>query len=75
MGPRGAAGGAGGRGFVAAAGSERRDARILLERMRLAGQVRPLLDDLSPWPRQPLDEAGRIAREIRARFGSAERRR
>ncbi len=61
--------------FVAAAGSERRDARMLLERMRLAGQVRPLLDDLSPWPRQPLDEAGRIAREIRARFGNADRRR
>ncbi len=61
--------------FVAAAGSERREARTLLERMRVAGQVRPLLDDLSPWPRQPLDEAGRIAREIRARFGSAERRR
>ena len=61
--------------FVAAAGTERRDTRLLLERLRVAGQVRPLLDDLSPWPRQPLDEAGRIAREIRARFGSAERRR
>ncbi len=61
--------------FVAAAGSERREARVLLERMRVAGQVRPLLDDLSPWARQPLDEAGRIAREIRARFGNPERRR
>ncbi len=61
--------------FVAAAGSERRESRVLLDRLRVADQVRPLLDDLSPWPRQPLDEAGRIAREIRARFGGAERRR
>jgi mitochondrial fission protein ELM1 len=33
-----------------------------------AGQIRPLSDDLSPWPRQPLDEAGRVATEIRSRF-------
>jgi mitochondrial fission protein ELM1 len=29
-----------------------------------AGQVRMLGEDLSPWARKPLDEAGRVAREI-----------
>jgi mitochondrial fission protein ELM1 len=29
-----------------------------------AGQVRILGEDLSPWPRTPLDEAGRVAREV-----------
>lgn len=33
-----------------------------------AGQVRPLGADLSPWPRRPLDEAGRAAGEIIRRF-------
>ena len=61
--------------FIALAGGERRATRLLLERMRQAGQVQPLQDDLSPWPKQPLDEAGRVAREIRARFGTAGLRR
>jgi uncharacterized protein len=55
--------------FAAAPDGERRDTRRLFQRLRDAGQIRPLQEDLSPWPRQPLDEAGRIAREIRARFG------
>lgn len=33
-----------------------------------AGHARPLGDSLSPWPRTPLDEAGRAAMEIRARM-------
>ncbi len=33
-----------------------------------AGQARPLDDTLSPWPRTPLDEAGRVAAEIRGRM-------
>jgi mitochondrial fission protein ELM1 len=33
-----------------------------------AGQARPLGDSFSPWPRTPLDEAGRVATEIRARM-------
>ena len=33
-----------------------------------AGQARPLGDSFSPWPRTPLDEAGRVAMEIRARM-------
>ncbi len=56
--------------FAALVGSERRETRQLLERLRRADQLRVLQDDLSPWPRQPLDEAGRVAREIRARFGT-----
>lgn len=55
--------------FVARAGNEGKAMRGLIERMVQAGQVRPLHDTVSPWPRQPLDEAGRIAREIRKRFG------
>jgi mitochondrial fission protein ELM1 len=43
---------------------QRRLAAALLE----AGQVRPLRDDLSPWPRTRLDEAGRVAAEIHRRF-------
>ena len=39
--------------------------------LREAEQTRPLLDDFSPWPRQPLDKAGRIARAIRTRFGGS----
>ena len=61
--------------FAAMAGSERRATRHLLERMRQAGQIQLLQDDLSPWPKEPLDEAGRVAREIRARFGTPGRRR
>ena len=33
-----------------------------------ATQARPLGDSLSGWPRTPLDEAGRVAKEIRARM-------
>ena len=33
-----------------------------------AGQARPLGNSLLPWPRIPLDEAGRVATEIRARM-------
>jgi len=33
-----------------------------------AGQVKMLGDDLRAWPRSPLDEAGRVAIEIRRRF-------
>jgi mitochondrial fission protein ELM1 len=33
-----------------------------------AGQVRPFAQTLSPWERQPLDESGRVAAEIRRRF-------
>lgn len=42
--------------------------RRLHELLLRAGQVRPLGDNLSAWPRQPLDEAGRVALEIRRRF-------
>jgi len=59
--------------FAAATGGEDRQARMLLDRLRQARQVRPLTGDLSAWPREPLDEAGRIAREIRLRFGGVER--
>jgi uncharacterized protein len=33
-----------------------------------AGQARPFADDIAPWPRRPLDEAGRAAAEIAQRF-------
>lgn len=55
--------------FAATPDSERRETKRLFQHLRDAGQIRPLQDDLSPWPRQPLDEAGRVAREIRVRFG------
>ncbi len=42
--------------------------RRFLARLAEAGQVRPLRADVSPWPREPLDEAGRVAAEIRRRF-------
>ncbi len=42
--------------------------RRFLARMTEAGQVRPFRADVSPWPRTPLDEAGRVAAEIRNRF-------
>ncbi len=40
----------------------------LADRLLALDQVRPLQDSFSPWPRTPLDEAGRIARAILARF-------
>jgi hypothetical protein len=43
--------------------------RKMLETLLQAGQIRPLEDDLSPWPRERLDEAEHIAAEIRRRFG------
>jgi len=42
--------------------------RRLLATLYDAGQARPLHEDLSPWPRPTLDEAGRVATEIRRRF-------
>ena len=37
----------------------------LADRLAALDQARPLLESLLPWPRTPLDEAGRIARAIR----------
>ena len=34
-----------------------------------AGHARPLGNSIARWPRPPLDEAGRVAEEIRRRFG------
>ena len=42
--------------------------RRLIASLHRAGQVRLLGDDISPWPRVPLDEAERAAAEIRWRF-------
>jgi len=42
--------------------------RRLVAALARAGQARPLRDDISPWPRARLDEAGRIAAEIHRRF-------
>ncbi len=42
--------------------------RSFIESLVQAGQVRPFVHSLAPWPRAPLDEAGRIADEIRRRF-------
>ena len=57
--------------FAAHAEGEAGTTRRLLADLQAAGQVRPLQHDLSPWPRPPLDEAGRIALMIQARFGRA----
>ncbi len=43
---------------------DRRGAQ-LLQSLAAEDLVRPLGESLSPWPRRPLDEAGRIAREVR----------
>lgn len=40
----------------------------LMARLMTLDQVRPLQEGLLPWPRTPLDEAGRIARTIVRRF-------
>ncbi len=53
--------------FIASFGDNARH-RAFHASLYRAGQARPLGDDLSPWPRTPLDEAGRIASEIRARM-------
>jgi mitochondrial fission protein ELM1 len=42
--------------------------RRLVSSLVRARQVRLLDDDFSPWPRTPLDEAGRVAGEILRRF-------
>jgi mitochondrial fission protein ELM1 len=42
--------------------------RRLLATLQESAQVRLFKEDLSPWPRTPLDEAGRVAAEIRRRF-------
>lgn len=55
--------------FAAQAAGETGTASRLLAHLLAVGQVRPLEHDLSPWTRQPLDEAGRIALMIQARFG------
>jgi mitochondrial fission protein ELM1 len=42
--------------------------RLLIETLAQAGQIRPFAQTLSCWERQPLDESGRVADEIRRRF-------
>ena len=42
--------------------------RAVLSSFLDAGQARLIGEDLSPWPRRPLDEAGRVAAAIRARY-------
>jgi mitochondrial fission protein ELM1 len=42
--------------------------RRLLATLQESAQVRLFKEDLSPWPRTPLDEAERVAAEIRRRF-------
>ena len=53
--------------FIAAHAETVGNRRLHLSLYR-AGQARPLGDSFSPWPRTPLDEAGRVAMEIRARM-------
>jgi mitochondrial fission protein ELM1 len=42
--------------------------RAMVETLTQGGQVRPFVHSLAPWPRINLDEAGRVADEIRRRF-------
>ena len=42
--------------------------RRLVSALAQAGHIRPLRDDLAPWGRARLDEAGRVATEIHRRF-------
>ncbi len=53
--------------FIASHGDGPRHRR-LHNTLYEAEQARPLGDTLSPWPRVPLDEAGRVAAEIRGRM-------
>ena len=53
--------------FIASLGDDAMHRR-LHETLYRAGQARPLAHTVSPWPRTPLDEAGRAATEIRARM-------
>lgn len=53
--------------FIASLGATPRQRR-LHELLFAASQARPMQHSLQPWPRTPLDEAGRVAAEIRARM-------
>jgi mitochondrial fission protein ELM1 len=53
--------------FVASLGDDALHRR-LHDAFYHAGQARPLTHTVAPWPRTPLDEAGRVATEIRARM-------
>ena len=53
--------------FIASMGDKPAHRR-LHQLMYQAGQARPLGPSLAMWPRTPLDEAGRVAKEIRARM-------
>ena len=53
--------------FIASLGDDAVHRR-LHETLYRAGQARPLAHTVSPWARTPLDEAGRVATEIRARM-------
>ena len=53
--------------FVASLGDNAVQRR-LHDLLYKAGQARPLGPSVSPWTREPLDEAGRVATEIRARM-------
>ena len=53
--------------FIASLGDDAVHRR-LHETLYRAGQARPLTHSVSPWDRTPLDEAGRMATEIRARM-------
>ena len=56
-------------GVYRTAGARRTaSSHALIDSLVQAGQVRPFLHSLAPWPRTPLDEAGRVADEIRRRF-------
>jgi len=53
--------------FIISHGEEARHRRLHAS-LYNAEQARPLDDNVSPWPRTPLDEAGRAAAEIRNRM-------
>jgi mitochondrial fission protein ELM1 len=53
--------------FIASQGDDSTHRR-LQDTLYRAGQARPLGGDVSPWSRDSLDEAGRVAGEIRARM-------
>ncbi len=53
--------------FIASLGDDALHRR-LHETLYRAGQAQPLAHTVSPWARTPLDEAGRVATEIRARM-------
>ena len=54
--------------YVALPGLASLRQRRAIERLVQADQVRWLDDRIAPWSREPLDEAGRVAAEIRRRF-------